>query len=133
MHDLSKLSPSEFFPYMNYFSDEEFIILSNKSEVTELEQREIQRRESEFDKAWLHHQHLNDHHPQFFILREDSGGTKVLQMPDECVREMVADWIGAGIAITGKREVREWYARSKDKMLLHPRTRELVESLLVNI
>ncbi len=53
-----------------------------------------------------------------------------LKMPDVYVREMVADWCGAGMAITGKVETRKWYEANKDKMILHPRTREYVEQLL---
>lgn len=44
--------------------------------------------------------------------------------------EMVADWIGAGIAITGKMEVWEWYKANRNNMTLHPETRNDVEMLL---
>lgn len=53
-----------------------------------------------------------------------------LQMPEHFVREMVADWAGAGRAITGRWEVADWYAKNKGKMLLHPQTLALVERLL---
>ena len=83
-----------------------------------------------FDRAWLHHQHANPHHWQHWVLREDSGAVKALPMPEHFVREMVADWMGAGRAITGKWEAAEWYTKNAGKMTLHPDTRARVESLL---
>jgi hypothetical protein len=44
---------------------------------------------------------------------------------------MVADWVGAGWAITGTPwNVFTWYEKNADRMLLHPSTRALVEGLL---
>jgi hypothetical protein len=83
-----------------------------------------------FDRAWLHHQHANPHHWQHWVLREDSGATKVLEMPEPLVRDMVADWMGAGRAITGRWEVHSWYAANREKIFLHPATRDMVELLL---
>ena len=53
-----------------------------------------------------------------------------LPMPEHFVREMVADWAGAGRAITGSWEVSAWYAKNKEKIVLHPKTRCLVVILL---
>jgi len=52
---------------------------------------------------------------------------KVVLMPLKYQKEMLADWIGAGIAITGKREVREWYAKNRDNIILHPSTRAWID------
>ena len=52
-----------------------------------------------------------------------------LEMPERYVREMVADWCGAGRAITGRWEVEAWYARSPH-IVLHPATRERVAQLI---
>jgi hypothetical protein len=86
-----------------------------------------------FDAAWLHHQHLNGHHWQHWVLREDRGALKVLPMPEMMIREMVADWMGAGRAITGQWEVNEWYMRNRKKMELAPETRQVVEDLIVSM
>lgn len=83
-----------------------------------------------FDRAWLHHQHANPHHWQHWVLREDSGAVKALPVPYPLVREMVADWAGAGRAITGGWEVAQWYAKNREKQELHPDTRRYVEDLL---
>jgi len=85
-----------------------------------------------FDVAWLHHQHANPHHWQHWVLREDDGQTKCLEMPEHFAREMVADWCGAGRAITGKWEVWIWYYRNRGRILLNPKTEARVLDL-VNI
>jgi hypothetical protein len=63
-------------------------------------------------------------------LVRDATRYRALPMPDAYVREMVADWMGAGRAITGRWEVREWYAKNAEKMVLHPDTRSRVGELL---
>lgn len=51
-------------------------------------------------------------------------------MPLTHCLEMLADWKGAGKAITGKDNTDEWYLKNKDKMILHPETRAWVEEQL---
>lgn len=53
-----------------------------------------------------------------------------LEIPDKYCTEMLADWVGAGRAIHGKNEVREWYAKNANKMILHPDTRARVEMMI---
>jgi hypothetical protein len=84
----------------------------------------------EFNKAWLHHQHHNPHHWQHWLLQNDDGTKTCLEMPEDLVREMVADWMGAGRAITGKWEVATWYEKNKFKIQLHALTRMQVERLI---
>jgi hypothetical protein len=43
---------------------------------------------------------------------------------------MVADWMGAGRAITGKWEAKAWYEKNKATIILHDGTRKLVETIL---
>jgi hypothetical protein len=118
-HDLSKFSVEEFAPYAQYF----YGGYQREQIPWQVKQR--------FDRAWLLHQKRNDHHWQFWVLGEDSGATRALLMPEDAVREMVADWRGAGRAITGEDKTTEWYAKNREKMTLHPETREYVERLLV--
>ena len=71
-----------------------------------------------------------DHHWQHWVLREDDGGTKILEMPARARNEMLCDWFGAGQAITGDgswKRTRRWYMENRNKMLLHKRTRFAVE------
>lgn len=113
IHDYSKFMPVEWFEYVDFFYSDK----DNKKG---------------FDRAWLHHQHLNPHHWQYWLLTKDNGKTKILEMPENYAREMVADWAGAGKAINDKWDVWEWYEKSKSKIILHPQTRLFVEDLLIN-
>ena len=51
-------------------------------------------------------------------------------MPEHFVREMVADWIGAGRAQGHGDDIVPWYRRNAHIMVLHPQTSLLVEHLL---
>lgn len=113
IHDWSKLTPAEWTPYVRSFYG------SQTPEVR-----------AAFDCAWLHHQHRNPHHWQHWLLREDDGDTKVLPMPSKLAREMVADWMGAGRAITGRWGAAEWYAQNAHRIVIADETRTLVERLL---
>lgn len=114
IHDWSKFSRAEWGPYVRKFygsGDPLDVLLA-------------------FDKAWLHHQHRNPHHWQSWLLREDEGNVIPLRMPEALAREMVADWMGAGRAITGKWDVADWYSLNSGKITLHPETRAYVERLI---
>jgi hypothetical protein len=163
VHDWSKFTPREWFAYARNFygkspegiAEAEYerelastlalgggigyghnqILLFEKSVRA---QQIKERRLAAFNYAWLSHQHRNPHHWQHWILAEDtpsspSGKPLVLPIPDHFVHEMVADWMGAGRAITGKWEVREWYAKNRDKIQLAPQTREHVEHILATV
>ncbi len=120
IHDWSKLMPCEWFPYANHF----FRGDPRKDRMHEPGDAEA------FDRAWLHHLHLNPHHWQHWV----PAGADPLKMPYHFVCEMVADWIGAGYAqgfkFGDRMSVMEWYAKTKDRMQLHPTTRAVVENLL---
>jgi hypothetical protein len=51
-------------------------------------------------------------------------------MPEVLVREMLADWMGAGKAQGVGWDVRPWYEKNIGRMRLHPRTQALVEHLI---
>lgn len=115
MHDMSKLGWLEFEAYTTHFYTDD------KSEAAKYR----------FDVAWLHHIHNNPHHWQYWILRTDSEGIKVLRMPEKYVKEMVADWRGVAAALgKGRAHAVTWYLTNKDSMALHPQTRSRVETLL---
>lgn len=122
VHDLSKLLPSEWTPYVH-----EFYGKSTPEERT-------QAIGVRFDRAWLLHQHRNPHHWQHWILREDSGATKVLLPEAWFVDEMVADWIGAGTKILRWPTLTEciaatvaWYMANREKIVLRDMARQRVE------
>ena len=110
-HDWTKFVPAEWGPYVDCFYREG-------------------GEKAAFKAAWLHHIHWNDHHWQHWYLLNDDGEIDILPMPEACVREMVADWYGAGYAINGRDDLDGWYAKNSQKMSLHPTTREVVVDLL---
>jgi len=133
VHDLSKFSPSEWGPYVEYFYGGPH---PKASEIGVYERqnyglgRSAEAVEERFNTAWLHHQHVNPHHWQHWVLRNDDGTLLALEMPGKFVREMVADWAGAGRAIHGKRDLLPWYMANREKMALHPATRRWVEDMI---
>jgi hypothetical protein len=120
VHDWSKLLPSEWIPYADYFYGPP---VENCPTC-------LEKRERSFNRAWLLHQHRSRHHWQSYVLREDSGLVKHLPMPPAVVREMVADWMGAGRAIKGTWDARPWYLSNSLRIILHPETRDVVYQLL---
>ena len=134
MHDWTKFLPGELVPYANHFYGSKEIIAKYKR-VAESKggySKGVDEGDYLFDRAWLFHIHRNPHHWQHWLLYEDEGDVKTLPMPLRCVLEMVCDWVGAGRA-QGRKfegECKKWYRSHKDKMVLHPETRRIVEMLL---
>jgi hypothetical protein len=137
VHDLSKFHPREWFPYVDYFYGGKYPERHYGDVRGALGDKYTQPWvNARFDEAWNHHQKRNPHHWQYWLLQNDDGTTKVLEMPLRCCKEMLADWRGAGMAISGKDNTPQWYTKNRDKMILHPDTRQLVEcelGLYVNI
>ncbi len=130
LHDLSKHKPSEWFPYANFFYDSN----GNKKTIREKSgyYKPTDTGNAAFDYAWLLHQKRNKHHWQWWILPEDEGGVKLVEMPEKYIREMLCDWRGAGRAQGVKDwwNPLRWYEINKGKMQLHPHTRILIEEFL---
>lgn len=128
VHDLSKFHPREWFPYVDKFYGGEYPERHYGDVRNHLGDKYTQPWvDARFDEAWNHHQKRNPHHWQYWVLREDDGATKALDMPMRYRKEMLADWRGAGIAINGRDETPEWYRRNRDKMILHPDVRAWIE------
>lgn len=124
VHDWSKFTPAEWFPYVNFFYGDR---PSPRDETGYYKPTDTG--DYAFDMAWLHHQKVNKHHWQWWVLPEDDGGFKTMEMPLKYIKEMVADWRGAGLA-QGTPDTLAWYRKNKDKMMLSPATRIVVESLI---
>jgi hypothetical protein len=120
-HDASKILPSEFIPYANFFYGRK----PAKRDSTGY-YKPTDTGDAAFDFAWLLHQKRNDHHWQWWLLPEDEGGVKILPMSPNARLEMLCDWRGAGRA-QGTPDTVKWYEANKHKLQLHPDTREWVE------
>lgn len=127
IHDWSKLRPSEFFPYVNYFYGDK-----GKENSENAKDGYKSGSNYKFDMAWLLHQKRNKHHWQWWILPLDDGTGKFLDIPDIYLFEMVADWYGAGRAITGREYVSPWYMYNKEKIQMSTRSRNVLETIIKN-
>ena len=118
-HDASKFGPEEYEAYDAYFYGE--------------------RDEDAFNRAWLHHIHNNPHHWQHWLLMNDDGKYRdpdkviPIEIPRVYALEMVADWWSFSWRSGNLREVFDWYEDHSDSIILHPKTREFVESVLAEI
>ena len=103
-HDMSKFSPKEFFPYTKkFFSD---------TKLTDAE-------ELEWKYAWLHHQHKNKHHWNYWVVNQHSR--EAVPMPTKYLLEMICDW---------RALFKEPKVMITDKIILHPDTKEELKNLL---
>lgn len=119
IHDWTKFLPSEYPYYQRWFFGD------NKNP-------------DEFAPAWLHHQNMNKHHWDYWITRtihrigvQGHYEPTTLPMPEKYVREMVADWMGASLAYTGKTDIQEWLNKNYDRMKLHPKTESRIHRVLL--
>lgn len=128
VHDNSKFRPSEFFPYANFFYGKKGSDIKRGRDETGY-YKPTDTGDLAMDFAWLLHQKRNKHHWQFWILPEDEGGIKILEIPERYIREMICDWKGAGMA-QGTPNVIAWYEKNRNKMTIHPKSRGFLEFLL---
>lgn len=130
-HDWSKFLPSEWFAYADFFYGKHPSINEVHGDMRNVYTGKYKEQVYEdFNVAWLKHQNRNKHHWQYWVLLTDSGNILPLDIPDKYVKEMVADWIGAGMMKNGENEVASWFARNRENMLLSKRTLERVRELI---
>lgn len=115
-HDVSKYLKDEYDAYDNYFYG-----------------KKTEKVKTEFNYAWLHHIHNNPHHWQHWVLVNDEDGTHALEMPREYVIEMICDWWAFSHKSGNLYEIFDWYKSHKKNMILHEKTKKLVEELLNRI
>lgn len=123
VHDWHKLRPCEFVPYAKHFGGR----ISTGRNATGY-YKPTNTGDAAFDLAWFRHIKLGQHHWQYWCIPEHDGCV-ALEMPRSCAIEMVCDWIGAGRA-QGTPDTIAWYNANRDRLVLHPETRRLVEHLI---
>lgn len=112
-HDKSKYEDPEFLPYLHHFYPT----------------KENPNNEVEFDLAWLHHQKVNPHHWQYWVLVRDGGDLVPMDMPLEYVIEMLCDWHSFSKKNPESTAYR-WYEDNQDKMILSDGTRDLIKKYI---
>lgn len=119
IHDISKFSPKEAPHYGRHFFGDR-----SHPEM--------------FAAAWLHHQNHNPHHWEYWLSRTKHNKSpdeySVLPMPMKYVREMVADWMGAGRTYEGRwpesLDTWAWLKQNRQNMRLHPITQDRIDLVL---
>ena len=112
-HDLSKFHPKEFLPYTK-----KFFLDRNIDSIDEMK----------WKFAWLHHQHKNKHHWEYWVV--DPNQKLALPMPRKYLLEMVCDW--RSFSRRWGRKVKLSNISLSDKMILHPETRDALEMIIKN-
>lgn len=110
MHDISKLSPIEFFESVKYYQGDRSPIDACK-EV------------NGYSMAWQHHKGRNPHHYEYYVDNLDKGG-EALIMPKKYAFELICDYIGAAKAYMGKdftyEKEYEWWLKKRTNIAMHP-------------
>lgn len=122
IHDWHKWLPWEFFPYAAFFGSRKVRDKTGYYKPTDTG-------DERFERAWLHHVHLADHHWQHWCLATE-GEPKLYPMPRAAILEMICDWEGAGRAQKTTTSVYTWYEANRDKMRLDPGTEARLRIML---
>jgi hypothetical protein len=139
-HDLSKFRPSEFVPYGKFF----YSLPGATWQKAQVDKTKTLG----MCGAWLRHIRRNPHHWQYWCLINGASvvatrGTTVetqpieaLPMPRRYVREMLADWLGAGRAYDGAYPESiatwKWWQQNKWQLVLHPETKKLLAAAILD-
>lgn len=125
-HDLSKYSPVEFLVGAKYFQGYQ-------------SPNNMERKVKGYSSAWLHHKGRNKHHFEYWIdysLWESSQMTG-MEMPIKYVAEMFCDRVAASKTYRKEdykdSDPYDYYIKSKYHYLMHPKTRDLLEKMLVSL
>lgn len=124
LHDLSKYSWEEFKTGVKYYQGDRSPNAAEKDDIG-------------YSAAWLHHKGRNKHHFEYWIdfSPDKSEGLVGNQMPLKYLVEMVMDRIAASKVYRGKDytdgSAWEYYERSRDRLVIHKKTRADLEKLLL--
>lgn len=113
-HDESKYQTVEFDGYRQWF----YPVKGEK------------RSKQEFDKAWNHHKSVNSHHPEYWEVKDprDYNTMVLMQIPDECLLEMICDWQAMSYKFGGNPK--EYYYKTGKNLKFNDQTRKKLEKIL---
>ena len=121
-HDLSKYSPTEFWEGARYYQ-------GNRSPNA------AEREDKGYSEAWMHHKGRNRHHYEYWTdMNRQTRCYESVPMPRRYLAEMVMDRIAACKTYEGKAYTQasalNYFLKSRERELMHPKTREELEVLL---
>ena len=111
-HDLSKLRPSEFFPYARFFM--------SKDRANNYKTKTSDEDNIDFQSGWLLHQKRNKHHWNYWVSVTRKNEIVPLQMPHKYIRQMICDWAGKSRKFGDTPE--QYYKNNESNFILHPLT-----------
>ena len=124
-HDLSKYSPTEFWPGVRYYNGTH-------------SPTEDERRERGYSGAWMHHKGRNRHHWEYWTdFSSEQMAYAAVPMPRRFLAEMLCDRIAAskiykGAAYTDSCPL-DYLQNGKLRDRMHPQTRALLERFLTQL
>ena len=121
-HDLSKYSPTEFWEGARYYQG------TRSPNAAE-------REDKGYSEAWMHHKGRNRHHYEYWTdMNRQTKCYESVPMPRRYLAEMVMDRIAACKTYEGKAYTQasalNYFLKSRERELMHPKTREELEVLL---
>ena len=121
-HDISKYSPTEFRIGAKYFQGDKS---PNGAE----------RSDKGFSEAWMHHKGRNKHHYEYWTdMSPATRNYDAVPMPRRYLVEMVMDRRAACMVYQGKNytdgSALEYFMKSRERELMHPKTRQQLEYIL---
>ena len=121
-HDLSKYSPTEFWEGARYYQG------TRSPNAAE-------REDKGYSEAWMHHKGRNRHHYEYWTdMNRQTRSYESVPMPRRYLAEMVMDRIAACKTYEGKAYTQasalNYFLKSRERELMHPKTREELEVLL---
>ena len=122
VHDMSKYSPTEFLNGARYYQG---VRSPNNAE----------REQKGYSEAWIHHKGRNRHHYEYWTdMNLETRTYEAVPMPRKYLAEMVMDRRAACMIYQGKKyrpgSALEYFDQSRDKWLMHPKTRKELSFLL---
>lgn len=138
MHDINKFRLSSILPYAKYFylKNGQGKLIRDATGYYDA----AQTGDDSFDLAWLHHQHTNKHHWQYWCLPTTKSINnqpicRLLDMPEMYIIEMLCDWRGAGRTQGtnpdgGWKGIYDYYVKNRDHMYITANSRFLLESII---
>jgi hypothetical protein len=121
-HDLSKYTPTEFFPGARYYQ-------GTRSP------NEGERETLGYSLAWMHHKGRNRHHFEYWVdVNPVSKRYEPVKMPLRFVYEMFCDRVAASKIYQGKNYTDshplEYFKRGNARVKMHPTTADTLEEWL---
>lgn len=122
VHDLSKFSPIEFWAGVKYY----------RAGISPIK---VEKTETGYSKAWLHHKGRNKHHWEYWTDFHDGSQISV-KIPWKYLLEMIADFLAAGRTYTGKTGKNlylseyNWLGTEKYRMNIHPASLQALNEIL---